>query len=53
MIEADTSYQDYTEGGQEPADGDRISLGFALLAMFGLSVLGWAVLLAPLVTSLK
>jgi hypothetical protein len=50
MIEVNTSYQDYAEGGHEPAGEDRIPLGFALLAMLGLSAIGWAIILVPLVT---
>jgi hypothetical protein len=52
MVESEASYQDYTFGGQQPAGGERLSLGAALLAVFGLSALGWAAVLTPIFTIL-
>jgi hypothetical protein len=52
MAESEASYQDYTFGGQQPAGGERLSLGAALLAVFGLSALGWAAVLTPIFTIL-
>lgn len=51
MMKADNSYRGYLEDGQLEAGEDRMPLGLALLTMFGLSALGWAVLLAPLITT--
>lgn len=48
MIESDASYRNYAIDGNQPDEGDRLTLGAALLALFGLSLLGWAVILVPL-----
>ena len=53
MVDSETSYQDYTLGGQEPAGEERLSLGAALLAVLGLSALAWAAVLTPLFTILN
>ena len=52
MIESNAVYQDYTQYGKEQAVPDRLPLGFALLAVVGLSLLSWAVILIPLVAIL-
>jgi hypothetical protein len=51
MMKADSSYQGYLEDGQIEPGRDRMPLGLALLAMFGLSALAWAVVLAPIITT--
>jgi hypothetical protein len=50
MMKADSSYQGYLEDGQIEPGEDRVPLGLSLLLMFGLSALGWAVVLTPLIT---
>jgi hypothetical protein len=52
MIESNTSYQNFTVGENLLARADRLPLGSALLAVFGLSLLGWAVVLVPVVAIL-
>jgi hypothetical protein len=51
MMKADNSYQAYLEGGRIEPDEDRLPLGLSLLVIFGLSALGWAVVLTPLITT--
>jgi hypothetical protein len=53
MIQGNSSYRDY--GVIEGANfaSDRLPVGPALFAVFGLSLLGWAVVLAPLVAILQ
>jgi hypothetical protein len=48
MIKSDTSLPQYAMSGGQLGAGDRMSIGHAAFAMFGLSVLGWAVVLGPL-----
>jgi hypothetical protein len=43
------SYQSYMVDENPWVDEDRPSLGSALLVVMGLSLLGWAAILAPLV----
>jgi len=52
MIESNTSYRNYTVSEQPKLGGDRLPVAPALLAAFGLSLLGWAFLLVPLVAVL-
>lgn len=52
MIEGNASYRNYAVGSTQLAEEDRLPLGSALLAIFGLSVLGWAVVLAPVIAIL-
>ena len=49
MTKISDSYEDYAISGERWPGQDRITLGSALLAVFGLSLLGWAAVLAPLV----
>ncbi len=49
MIEINNSYENYAVSGKRSLDQDGFPLGFALLAVFGLSLFGWVVVLAPLV----
>jgi hypothetical protein len=49
-MEANTSYCDYAVDKEPSNGGDRLPLGLALLAIFGLSALGWTGVLAPLLT---
>ncbi len=53
MIKSDTSYPQYGTSGRQPDDGGRISMGHAVLAVFGLSAFGWAVVLGPLFTLVR
>ena len=48
MIEFDNSYENYAVNGKRSLDQDGFPLGFALLAVLGLSLFGWMVVLAPL-----
>lgn len=52
MIESNTSYRNYRISGKQPGGEDRLPLGSALLATFGLSLLAWALFLVPLVAIL-
>jgi hypothetical protein len=49
IMKADSSFEHYVEIRQIQADEDRMPLGFALLAILGLSIFGWAILLAPVI----
>ena len=50
-MKLDSSYQDYAEHRQTEPGEERMPLGLALLAMLGLSALGWGVVLVPLITT--
>jgi hypothetical protein len=52
MIQSDSSYRDYEVSEGVEFGSDRLPLGLALFAVLGLSLLGWAVVLAPLVAIL-
>jgi len=52
MLESSTSYRNYAVGEPAKAGGDRLPPGPALLAALGLSLLGWAFVLVPLVAIL-
>ena len=49
MIKSNASYQNCAVGRDQLAGEDRLPLGSALLAVFGLSLLAWAVVIIPLV----
>jgi hypothetical protein len=53
MIESDASYSNYPNARELTAREDRLPPGMALLAVLGLSLAGWAFVLAPLVAILK
>jgi hypothetical protein len=49
MVDNNASYTSYAiSEGPEP-DGDRLPVGAAMLAVLGLSLLGWGFVLLPLV----
>ncbi len=50
MIDINAPYQNYALDTKTSPREDRLPLASALLAVFGLSLVGWAVLLAPLAT---
>lgn len=52
MIPSDSSYRDYGLSEEVELGSDRLSVAPALLAVFGLSLLAWAVVLAPVVAIL-
>ena len=52
MIQGDSSYRDYGVSEGVKLGSDRLPVGAALFAVLGLSLLGWAVVLAPLVAIL-
>lgn len=52
MIQSNSSYRDYGAGEAVKFGGVRLPVGPALFAVFGLSLAGWAVVLAPLVAIL-
>lgn len=52
MIQGNSSYRDYGVSEGANFDGDRLPVGPALFAVFGLSLLGWAVILVPFVAIL-
>jgi hypothetical protein len=51
MIEGNTSYPNLTIR-ENPRGEDRLPMGSAVLAVFGLSLLGWVVILGPAVAFL-
>ena len=53
MIRSNASYRDYEVSEEAQFDRDRLPTGTALLVIFGLSLLTWAVVLAPLVAILR
>lgn len=52
MIPSDSSYRDYGLSEEVELGSDRLPVAPALLAVFGLSLLAWAVVLAPVVAIL-
>jgi hypothetical protein len=52
MIQSNSSYHDHGASEGVKFGSDRLPVGPAVLAVFGLSLLGWAVVLAPLVAIL-
>jgi hypothetical protein len=52
MIQGNSSYRDYEVNEGAKFGSDRLPVGPALFAVFGLSLLGWAVILAPFVAIL-
>jgi hypothetical protein len=53
MIQSNSSYREYRVSEGVEFSRDRLPVGPALFAVFGLSLLGWAVVLAPLVAILQ
>jgi hypothetical protein len=49
MTDGNTSYHNYAIRREQRGGGDRLPLGAAMLAVAGLSLLAWAVMLLPLV----
>jgi hypothetical protein len=52
MIQSNSSYRGYGVSEGVKFGSDRLPAGPALFAVFGLSLLGWAVVLAPFVAIL-
>jgi hypothetical protein len=52
MIQRNSSYRDYAVSEGVKFGSDRLPVGPALFAVVALSLLGWAVMLAPLVAIL-
>jgi len=52
MIQSNSSCRRYGVGGGETCSGERLPVGPALLVVFGLSLLGWAFAVVPLVAAL-
>jgi hypothetical protein len=52
MIQRNSSYRDYAVSEGVKFGSDRLPVGPALFAVLGLSLLGWVVVLAPLVAIL-
>jgi hypothetical protein len=52
MLQDNSSYRDYEVSEGVGLGSDRLPVGPALFTVFGLSLLGWAVVLAPLVAIL-
>jgi hypothetical protein len=52
MIQSNSSYHDYGVSEGVKFASDRLPVGPALFAVFALSLLGWAVVLVPLVAIL-
>jgi hypothetical protein len=53
MIQSNSSYPEYRVSEGVEFNRDRLPAGPALFVVFGLSLLGWAVVLAPLVAILQ
>ena len=52
MIQSNSSYREYRVSEAVEFSRDRLPVGPALFVVFGLSLLGWAVVLAPFVAIL-
>jgi hypothetical protein len=52
MVNINTPYQTSSVDEMQRPDGDRLPLGSALLAVLGLSLLGWATVLLPAIAIL-
>jgi hypothetical protein len=52
MIQRNSSYRDYAVSEGVKFGSDRLPVGPALFAVLGLSLLGWVVVLVPLVAIL-
>ena len=52
MIQRNSSYRDYAVSEGVKFGSDRLPVGPALFAVLGLSLLGWVVMLVPLVAIL-
>jgi hypothetical protein len=52
IIEGNTSYPNLTVRENQFRDEDRLPMGSAALAVFGLSLLGWVMILGPAVALL-
>jgi hypothetical protein len=52
MLQSNSSYRDYEVSEGVELVSDRLPAGPALFTVFGLSLLAWAVVLAPLVAIL-
>jgi hypothetical protein len=52
MLQSNSSYRDYEVSEGVELDSDRLPVGPALFTVFGLSLLAWAVVLAPFVAIL-
>jgi hypothetical protein len=52
MIQGNSSYRDYEVNEGTKFGSDRLPVGPALFAVFGLSLLAWVVILAPFVAIL-
>ena len=52
MLQSNSSYRDYEVSEGVELGSDRLPAGPALFTVFGLSLLAWAVVLAPLVAIL-
>ena len=52
MLQSKSSYRDYEVREGVELGSDRLAVGPALFTVFGLSLLAWAVVLAPLVAIL-
>jgi hypothetical protein len=53
MIQSNFSSRHYGVSGEAGLGSERLPVGPALLAVFGLSLLGWACALVPLVSALR
>jgi len=53
MIQSNFSSRHYGVSGEAGFGSERLPVGPALLAVFGLSLLGWACALVPLVSALS
>jgi hypothetical protein len=53
MIESNVRSRNYAIAEGDAAGRDRLAPGSALLAVFGLSLLAWAVVLLPLLAILQ
>jgi hypothetical protein len=52
MIQTNSSRRDYEESEGVELGSDRLPVGPALFTVFGLSLLAWAVVLAPIIAIL-
>jgi hypothetical protein len=53
MIESDLPLSRYATSAQQPGEDDRLPIGHAALAMFGLSTLAWALVIGRFLALLQ
>ena len=53
MIKSDVPLSRYARSAWQPSEDDRLPIGYAALAVFGLSALSWALVIGPFLALLQ